>query len=121
MNRMTLMNTGLFGLQILASAGGLMLLKRWLPTLNAAWQQHQSLVHPLTMVASGGLLYMLSFGLWMVILSRIELTVAYPVYVAATMLLTACGAVFFLGESMTALKVMGMVLVCAGITCLVAR
>ena len=121
MNRTVLANAGLFAAQILASVIGLVVAKQWLPRLHDAWTQGRSLFDPLAMVGLGASLYALSFALWLLILSRIDLTIAYPVAVAMTMLLTACGAVLFLGETMTLLKTTGMLLVCIGVVCLVMR
>jgi multidrug transporter EmrE-like cation transporter len=118
MNREILPNAGLFATQIIASVAGLMLAKQWLPHLRHAWALGSGLLQPVAMVATGAGLYALSFCLWLVILSRIELSVAYPIYIAATMLLTALGAALFLGESLTVLKTIGMIFVCAGVICL---
>jgi small multidrug resistance pump len=60
--------------------------------------------------------YGLSFTLWIVILSRLPLSVAYPISIGLTMAGTTVGAVMLLGESMNWLKFAGMVIIFAGTT-----
>lgn len=121
MNRTTLASGGLFAIQIVASVAGLVTAKYWLPRLHLAWESGSGLLYPGSMVIAGGGLYALSFCLWLIVLARIELSVAYPIYVGATMLLTACSAVLLFNEPMTAVKITGMLLVCAGVVCLIVK
>lgn len=53
--------------------------------------------------------------LWMKILSRMELSSAYPINVALTVIITAIASVFLFQESITIVKFMGIALVIAGL------
>lgn len=66
-----------------------------------------------TFVITGVLLYIIATGLWLVVLSQEELSYAYPL-VGLGYLVTAFLAKLFLKESLTALKLMGILLIVAG-------
>ena len=52
---------------------------------------------------------------WFFVMEQQPLAVAFPVYVGATVLLVALASVQLFGESLTASRVIGMVLIIAGI------
>jgi drug/metabolite transporter (DMT)-like permease len=56
----------------------------------------------------GVLLYGGSFLLWLYILSRNPVSFAYPIAVGVTLAVTVLGAYFFLGEKITVLQVVGI-------------
>ena len=108
--------TLLFVTYVVASSVGLLIVKgsiggaRLMP-LRAA------LASPATWhLALGCGFYGLSFTLWIVILSRLPLSVAYPISIGLTMAGTTVGAVMLLGEAMSWLKFAGMVIIFAGTT-----
>lgn len=70
-------------------------------------------------VGLGAILYAASFGVWLLILSKIALSSAYPIAIGATLLFSSLLAVIFLGETFSLLKIMGVILIFVGI-CLVA-
>lgn len=63
---------------------------------------------------AGLLLFAGSIGLWLGVLSRVPVSVAYPMaslgYVVAM-----GGAIVFLGEAVTPARVAGLLLICAGV------
>ncbi|MDR2152352.1 MAG: hypothetical protein LBO72_05995 [Helicobacteraceae bacterium] len=65
-------------------------------------------------------LAMLAFGLsvatWIVALSKYEVSFAYSFVALGFALITVCGYIFF-NESMSQLKILGIVLICLGVLC----
>ena len=102
----------------IGSVTGLILLKRHLgpamASVNGAIDVQEWLL-----VAGGSGLYFGAFGLWLLILSRMELSVAYPIAVSLTLVFTAIGGSMLLGEVLSPLRILGLVLVFLGIVALV--
>jgi len=101
-----------------ATSAGLLLVKVWIPEAQLAWQEGQRYSRPLLMVAAGAGLYIASFGIWMVIVARMSLTIAYPIAIGAALVVLTLGARIFLGEAVTPIKIVGTLLVFAGIVAL---
>jgi len=64
-------------------------------------------------VIFGLMLYFIASGLWLVVLSREELSFAYPL-IALGYVFTAILAKIFFNESLTLVKMMGILLIVAG-------
>ena len=109
-----MINFMLMAIYTIASVGGLLLLKTGLPGLRGALTSSGSWV-PLSQVGGGGLLYVISFGLWMAILSRIDLSVAYPIAIGLTFTFLTVSSVLLFGEVLSALRLAGIVLVFLGV------
>lgn len=63
----------------------------------------------------GGLFcYVLSFGVWLVVLSRVEVSTAYPM-LSLGYIVTAAAGWYFWGESLAAGKIIGIGLICFGV------
>jgi multidrug transporter EmrE-like cation transporter len=63
----------------------------------------------------GGLAcYAVSILLWMAVLSRVEVSSAYPL-TSIGFVITATVGFFFLGETLTTAKIAGIILICAGL------
>lgn len=71
-------------------------------------------------VFSALFLYGLSFMLWTVVLSRIPLSVAYPM-LALNYALIPFFAWFFLGERLDVIQWLGVLLVCIGVLLVIQR
>ena len=67
------------------------------------------------MLLIGMLLYAFSFLLWIVIVARLPLTTAYPIVIGLTMAGTVLGGVVILGEVVSLLKFLGLILIVGGI------
>ncbi len=67
------------------------------------------------MAILGVLFYALSPFLWFLALSRLEVTLAYPILVSLHLLLTAILAVLLLGEQMTLYKLLAIILILTGV------
>jgi multidrug transporter EmrE-like cation transporter len=63
----------------------------------------------------GAALYGLSFLLWMFILSRSELSVAYPVVIGATLMATTLASWLLLKEPINALRLAGVAVIFLGV------
>ena len=93
-----MINLLLFGIHAICSVASLMLIKHWLPAAQAALRIGNVLTMPGLFVCSGAFLYIVSFLVRMVILARNDLTVAYPIAISLTLLLSTLGAAMLLGE-----------------------
>lgn len=105
----------LFAIYALLSAGGLVLFK--LGGEGAALDLSGagfSLRLSWKMVA-GVLCYLCSFLLWLVIVSRTQLTFALPLSVGIVNILVFLGSAKFLGEQITPLKVVGLAVIVVGL------
>jgi multidrug transporter EmrE-like cation transporter len=94
---------------------GLILIKQWLPAATAAWRAGVGMLTPGLMVGMGSGLYILSFMLWMVILARNELSVAYPTAIGLTLVFSTLAATFVLGEQVSIWNAIGILFIFLGI------
>lgn len=62
-------------------------------------------------------IYVISFGLWVAVLARMDISVAYPM-LSLGYVLAAVVAYFWLGEPITTNKVIGIALIVAGVVVL---
>ena len=70
-------------------------------------------------VVGGMACYALSIGLWLMVLSRVEVSAAYPFLSVGYVIAVAAGYWFF-GEGLGLARILGISLICAGVV-LVAR
>jgi multidrug transporter EmrE-like cation transporter len=68
-------------------------------------------------IVGGFVLYAASAGLWLWVLARTELSVAYP-FVSVGFVITMLAGAFAFGESLTFAKLAGTALVCCGVALL---
>ncbi len=66
------------------------------------------------LVIMGLILYFISAAIWVMVLSKVDLSFAYPMLSLGYILILIFSALF-LGESIGALKIAGVILICAGI------
>lgn len=63
----------------------------------------------------GGLcLYVLSVGIWLLVLSRVQVSFAYPM-VSIGYIVTAFAAYYLFGEPLTSLRILGIFIIIAGV------
>lgn len=105
----------LFAAYTLASTAAVMLIKQFVGPAIQGWKIAPGLSAPLALLALGAALYGCSFLLWMVILSRTELSIAYPVAIGATLATATLGAWLLLREPMHAIRLAGVAVVFVGI------
>jgi multidrug transporter EmrE-like cation transporter len=65
------------------------------------------------------LCYAISIITWMVVLSKVEVSFAYP-FLSIGYVISAVIGYFFMGESLTAIRIAGIVVICIGVI-LIAR
>jgi multidrug transporter EmrE-like cation transporter len=58
--------------------------------------------------------YVFSIGVWLLVLSKLEVSAAYPL-LSIGYVITAVVGFFFMGESVTLMRVAGIALICAGL------
>lgn len=58
--------------------------------------------------------YVISVIVWLMVLSRVEVTYAYPI-LSVGYIVTAVAGTLFLGEAMTPVRWAGIVVICAGV------
>lgn len=110
---------GLLAAHVALSVGGLLLIKTQAALLRLAWQRDEALWPVGGWVALGAALYIAGFLVWMVVLSRNELSVVYPIAVGATLALSSLAAVMLLGESLSLLRLTGIACIMLGVAVIV--
>jgi multidrug transporter EmrE-like cation transporter len=70
-------------------------------------------------IISGLITYVLSVGLWLLVLSRVQVSIAYPM-VSIGYILNALLAYYLFAEPMTSMRTLGILIIIAGVF-LVAR
>jgi multidrug transporter EmrE-like cation transporter len=104
----------LYAAYALASTIGLLIVKAWFPAARKAWDAGDWLASGSLAVAGGAALYVVSFLIWLAIVERHPLTIAYPLAIGiATVTLTA-GAALFLHEGLEAVRLAGIALIVLG-------
>lgn len=63
---------------------------------------------------AGMICYAVSIGAWLIVFSKLEVSVAYPL-LSIGYVITAVIGFFFLGENVTLLRVFGIALICGGL------
>ena len=77
----------------------------------------QSLFHLFTNpgIVVGLGLYLVGFVLWAKVLSMVDISSAYPIFISLAFVIVVIGSRLFLGESLTVLKLLGIVVIALGI------
>ena len=65
-------------------------------------------------VALGLFCYVVSVGVWLLVLSRVEVSLAYPM-LSVGYVVNALIAWWFMGETLTATKIAGIAVICFGV------
>lgn len=97
------------------SVSGLALIKSWLPKVISNHAASEFVWSSVALFGIGVLLYISSFGLWMIILLRSPLSTAYPVAIGLTLIFTTIVAATLLHETIGVEKILGIGLILAGI------
>lgn len=69
---------------VLLGVTGLLLLRANLPAAASSLRGGEPLSPAVLAAAAGAVSYVLSFGLWLVVLAKVRLSIAYPLAVGAT-------------------------------------
>lgn len=82
-------------------------------SIGAIWELLPKLLTEIN-IWGGFTCYAVSILLWLVVLSKVEVSYAYP-FLSIGYIVTAFIGYYFLGESMSLYKVSGIAVICAGI------
>lgn len=105
----------------LCAGGGNLLLKAGMSQMGSVsttdMSRLQYAVQALTrpQVLLGGVLYLASFVMWLSLLSMMDISVVYPIFVSGAFLLVTAGSVLWLGEQVTTGRIVGTLIVALGI------
>ena len=67
-------------------------------------------------IFSGYVAALLGSFLWLLVISKVSLSIGFPIYIGVTFLLVIFGSWFFLHESITLTQLLAVLLIFAGIT-----
>ncbi len=65
-------------------------------------------------IVLGMVCYLLSIAIWLAVLSRVEVSFAYP-FLSVGYVLVACLGYFFFGENLSFNKILGIAIICVGL------
>lgn len=99
----------------LTSTAAVVLVKQHVGPAAEAWGRAPGPSVPGALLATGAALYVASFLLWMLILSRNELSVVYPMMVGLTLVSTTVAAWAILGEQLSPVRIVGIAVIFAGV------
>lgn len=111
----------LLGLHASVSVLGLLAIKSAFLDLRAAGGAWLGESGALIRLGGGACLYIASFLVWMVVLSRLPLAVAYPVSIGLTLSFSTLGAALLLDEHLDVVRVLGIALIFSGVVCVTWR
>ena len=101
-----------FGSQILLKKG-MSDIKQFEMSLNGVWAALGDIIFNIYVIA-GLLVMVISMGSHLVVLSRVEISFAYPFLGLSFVLITVYGY-FVLGEAVTMWRIVGVSLICCGV------
>jgi multidrug transporter EmrE-like cation transporter len=105
----------LFCLYTVASVAGLIIIKAELAPAQAAWRAASFVTVPTFMVGIGSVLYIASFLIWLVILGRNDLSIAYPIAIGLTLVFSTLAAKIVIGEIVSPARCLGILVIFFGI------
>lgn len=116
------MRTGdviLFSVYTVTSVVSLLVIKMWFPAAISKWSDGALVSAPSVWIGFGAILYVTSFLVWMTILSRNELSLAYPTAIGLTLVFSTVAARLILQEDLSAMRIIGMLTIMLGIVLVV--
>ena len=106
---------------ILFAAGGNLLLKAGMNQVGSVVETQLSVVQYILQtfaqptILIGIVLYIVSFVMWLSLLSMMELSAVYPIFVSAAFLIVMAGSAVWFGENVNAMRIIGTLVVALGI------
>jgi multidrug transporter EmrE-like cation transporter len=104
---------------VMLSTAGLLLLRSTLGSNDDTGGSQLSTLLSDPAFLIGACLYGISFLTWMLALRRFAITTVYPLFIGSGYAAVTLGSLVFLGESLSALRAFGIVLIGAGVLLLV--
>lgn len=118
MSQMAALGLALFCVCLTAAAQVLLKMGMSAPTIQQAMSNGMRSVYWLALTSPliwGGMVcFGASAGLWLLVLGKLEVSMAYPL-ISLGVVLTTLAGIFILGESVSIYKVLGVSLVIAGV------
>ena len=111
---LALVSVGLSSLAQLAFKYGMMRPDTQSALAASSWVSRLTGVLGTPAVLAGFALYGLSALLWLLVLSKLDVSVAYPFVALGFVVTLLCGALLF-GEPVSGLRIAGTLLICAGV------
>ena len=105
----------LFCVYTAASVAGLIIIKAGLTQPQASGQAANFLMAPTFVVGIGSVLYIASFLIWLLILRRNDLSVAYPIAIGLTLVFSTLAARIVIGEMISPARCLGVLVIFFGI------
>ena len=97
---------------VLLNAAAQLVLKKGMSQIGSIQVDINSI---LTMVLKASTnIYVISFVVWLMVLSRVEVSYAYP-FLSIGYIIAAFVGYFYFGESMTLNKIGGIIIICLGV------
>jgi multidrug transporter EmrE-like cation transporter len=111
----------IFALYTIPNVAGVVMMKQGFKEGREFWQISSYLSNPENiLIIVGGALYVTSFAVWLFILARYELSLAYPIAIGLTLIFSSLASSLLLGESLSIMRIIGIGVVFVGVW-LVAR
>ena len=107
------MNYLLFLMQAVISAAGVLILRANLDGFT--FRSSVTSIREIGPILLGVLVYGLSFLMWLAILSRTNVSIAYPITIGLTLVFTLLGARIFLNETLSMQAAIGVTLITIGV------
>lgn len=99
------------------------LIVKWRASVvNITAPENQSIIEKLTAylldpyIVSGYIAALLGSFLWLFVISKISLSIGFPIYIGITFLLVILGSWLILHEPMTLIKLMAVLMIFAGVS-----
>lgn len=105
---------------VLLNAGAQLVLKKGMSQIGAIQVDISSIMYMLTKILSniyvwlGLIFYVISFVVWLMVLSRVDVSYAYP-FLSIGYIIAAIVGYYYLGEPMTLAKISGICIICIGV------
>ena len=112
---------GIFAIYVVMSASGLFLIKTGAETSGFAFENQLFNFHVSPRLIIGFVIYVCSFLMSVYIISRMKLTVFYPVATGSVLVMTCLLGFFVLKEHIGVWQLLGMALILAGVVALNIR
>lgn len=105
---------------VLLNAFAQLVLKKGMSQIGAIDVNLNSIFHMLLKVSTnfyvflGLTFYIVSFVVWLMVLSRVEVSYAYP-FLSIGYIIAAIFGYYYFGEAMTISKILGIFIICCGV------
>ncbi len=106
---------------IVFAAGGNLMLKHGMNAAGSVADTDLSVLHyalqtfTRPQILVGIAMYIISFVMWLALLSMLDISLIYPIFVSAAFIIVMLGSVLLFGEQVTTMRIVGTAVVALGI------